>query len=142
MLRRRSSGDEPAWVRARERGRKKPAQSSAGLEEFFREVYRLVRCVPCGQVVTYGQVAALLGFPRRSRAVGKALSTMPELEAERVPWQRVVNASGGVSPRGGFHAESQRELLEREGVAFDRRGRVNLEQARWRGPSKRRGRGT
>ena len=125
--------DEPAWVRARERGRKKPLATSDGLEAFFRDVYRLVRRVPRGKVVTYGQVAALLGFPRRSRAVGKALSVIGEADVERVPWQRVVNASGGVSSRGGFSAESQRELLEREGVAFDRRGRVDLEKARWRG---------
>jgi methylated-DNA-protein-cysteine methyltransferase-like protein len=136
VARRRSSVDEPAWVRARGRSRKAPARTSGGLEAFFRQVYRLVRRVPRGKVVTYGQVAALLGHPRRSRAVGKALSVIPDSLADRVPWQRVVNASGGVSPRGGFHAESQRELLEREGVAFDRRGKVDLERARWRGPKR------
>ena len=121
-------------MRARERGRKKPAEKSGGLEAFFRDVYRLVRRVPRGKVVTYGQVAALLGFPRRSRAVGKALSTLTEADVERVPWQRVVNASGGVSSRAGYHAEAQRELLEREGVAFDRGGKVDMERARWHGP--------
>jgi methylated-DNA-protein-cysteine methyltransferase-like protein len=133
----RTSGDEPAWVRARERSRALPAgKPRDGLAAFFRQVYRLVRRVPRGKVVTYGQVAALLGHPRRSRAVGKALSAIPEAEVGRVPWQRVVNASGGVSPRGGFHAEAQRELLEGEGVAFDRRGKVDLERARWRGPKR------
>jgi methylated-DNA-protein-cysteine methyltransferase-like protein len=135
--RRRPSADEPAWVRARARRRKTPARKTSGLEEFFRQVYRLVRRVPRGKVVTYGQVAALLGHPRRPRAVGKALSVIPESLADRVPWQRVVNASGGVSSRGGYHAEAQRELLEREGVAFDRRGKVDLERARWCGPVRR-----
>ena len=132
--RRPSSADQPAWVRARERNRKTRGEASRALDAFSRDVYRLVRCVPRGKVVTYGQVAALLGYPRRPRAVGKALSVIPEALVDRVPWQRVVNASGGVSARGGFHAESQRELLEREGVAFDQWGKVNLEQVRWRGP--------
>ncbi len=102
---------------------------------FFTHVYRLVARVPRGKVVTYGQVAALLGAPRAARAVGTALRHLPRPLTKKVPWQRVINASGGISLRGDVvRAEEQRWLLEEEGIAFDRNGKVNLEQYRWRGP--------
>ena len=86
-------------------------------------VYAAVRRIPRGRVAAYGQVAALAGFPRRARQVGAALRELPD--GSDVPWQRVVNAQGKVSPRahpGGD--ERQRALLEREGVRFDARGRI------------------
>ncbi len=102
---------------------------------FFTHVYRLVARVPCGKVVTYGQVAALLGAPRAARAVGTALRHLPRPLVKKVPWQRVINASGGISLRGDIlRAEEQRWLLEEEGIAFDRNGKVNLDKYRWRGP--------
>ncbi|MGH7267334.1 MAG: MGMT family protein [Candidatus Rokuibacteriota bacterium] len=90
-------------------------------------MYSLVRRVPIGRVVTYGQVAALLGVPRGARAVGGAMRRCPP----GVPWQRVVNAHGGISRRpsaGGML--TQRLLLTREGVRFAR-GRVDLARHRW-----------
>ena len=102
---------------------------------FFTHVYRLVAQVPRGKVVTYGQVAALLGTPRAARAVGTALRHLPRPLTKKVPWQRVINASGGISLRGDvLRAEEQRWLLEEEGVAFNRNGKINLEKYRWRGP--------
>lgn len=96
-------------------------------------VYGLVRRIPLGRVVTYGQVAVLLGRPRSARAVGGAMLRCPE----DVPWHRVVNAQGGISRRR--HAGSmltQRIRLEQEGVRL-RRGRVPLARYRWE-PSRRR----
>jgi methylated-DNA-protein-cysteine methyltransferase-like protein len=56
-----------------------------------------------------------------------------------VPWQRVINAAGGISLRGDVvRAEEQRWLLEDEGVEFDRSGKVNLTKYRWLGPKRRR----
>jgi len=102
---------------------------------FHRAVYRLVRKVPRGKVVTYGQVAAILGHPRAARAVGQALRLLPPNLLGVVPWQRVINASGGISHRGDvLRPDLQRELLEAEGVRFDRSGRVDLERRRWPGP--------
>jgi methylated-DNA-protein-cysteine methyltransferase-like protein len=91
--------------------------------------------VPHGRVVTYGQVAAILGQPRGARAVGMALGALGRTaEIDAVPWHRVINAAGRCSHRDGFWAALQRELLEAEGVAFDRRGHVDLRRVRWRGP--------
>jgi methylated-DNA-protein-cysteine methyltransferase-like protein len=89
---------------------------------FARAVYRLVRRVPRGCVVTYGQLAAWLGTPRGARAVGQALRRCPP----DVPWQRVVNGQGGLSPRRDPEGLwRQRLMLEAEGVRFVR-GRIDL----------------
>lgn len=101
---------------------------------FYRLVYRLVRRVPRGKVVTYGQVAAILGQPRGARAVGMALGALRAPLVDLVPWQRVINAAGRPSHRDGFWAAIQREILEDEGVRFDRHGRVDLRRVRWAGP--------
>ena len=104
---------------------------------FFTYVYRLVAQIPKGKVVTYGQVAALLGAPRAARAVGTALRYLPQPLANTIPWQRVVNSSGGISIRGDvIRVEEQRWLLENEGIEFDRHGKVNLKKHRWAGPKK------
>ena len=105
----------------------------------FREsVYLLVRRIPVGRVVTYGQVAAILGHPRAARAVGSALRYLPSNDLRRVPWQRVINAAGKISLRDFYHPELQRRLLEEEGIEFDRRGRVDLRRYRWAGPARER----
>ena len=99
---------------------------------FYEYVYALVRQVPPGKVVTYGQVAALLGQPRAARAVGYALRFLPA--GTDVPWHRVINHRGQISLR--IPPESpllQRLLLEEEGVVFDAEGRVDLAVYRWQG---------
>ena len=97
---------------------------TGGLE---KRVHALVRRVPAGRVVTYGQIAALLGVPRAARAVGYAMRVCPA----GVPWHRVVNGRGTISRRGdGSGAMTQRLLLEGEGVRFAR-GRIDLRRYRW-----------
>ena len=107
---------------------------AAGTPPFYRLVYRLVRRVPRGRVVTYGQVAAILGQPRGARAVGMALGALRGPLLHLVPWHRVINAAGRCSHRDGLSASTQRELLEDEGIRFDRRGKVDLRRVQWRGP--------
>jgi methylated-DNA-protein-cysteine methyltransferase-like protein len=85
---------------------------------FFARVYAVVRRIPRGRVATYGQVAAMLGVARGARAVGWALRALPEDEAARVPWHRVVGTGGRISPRGGPGPEIQRRRLRAEGVSF------------------------
>jgi methylated-DNA-protein-cysteine methyltransferase-like protein len=94
---------------------------------FAASVHGLVRRVPRGRVVTYGQLAALLGTPGAARAVGQAMRACPA----GVPWHRVVNARGAISRRGNPGSMlSQRLLLEGEGVAFVR-GAAVLARHRW-----------
>jgi methylated-DNA-protein-cysteine methyltransferase-like protein len=96
-------------------------------------VYWWVARIPCGQVATYGQIAALAGFPGRARQVGYALAGMPE--GLDLPWHRVVNAQGKVSPRSSscLH-QMQYELLEQEGVLFID-NRIDLTRFRWQPPA-------
>jgi methylated-DNA-protein-cysteine methyltransferase-like protein len=96
----------------------------------YQRIYSVVRRVPRGRVATYGQIATLAGFPGHARQVGYALHALAPSTA--VPWQRIVNAAGGISPRATSGGISQRLLLEREGVVFDARGRIALERFGWR----------
>jgi methylated-DNA-protein-cysteine methyltransferase-like protein len=92
----------------------------------------VVSRIPRGRVATYGQVARLASFPGQARLVGYALSALED--GSRIPWHRVVNARGAISPRrdGSPMATVQRLRLERERVCFDGQGRVRLEVFRWR----------
>ncbi len=107
-----------------------PTWSSTPAEK----IYAVIRSIPSGRVATYGQVAALAGLPGHARQVGQALRDTPE--GLELPWQRVINAKGEVSPRSSFlevglEAGMQRHLLEEEGVAFDSRGRIDLDRFGW-----------
>jgi methylated-DNA-protein-cysteine methyltransferase-like protein len=96
----------------------------------YQEIYEVVKRIPPGRVATYGQVAAIAGLPGHARQVGYALHALPEHST--VPWHRVVNASGEISARAVAGAELvQRQLLVREGVRLNARGRVSLAQVRW-----------
>jgi methylated-DNA-protein-cysteine methyltransferase related protein len=102
-----------------------------GAASGWERIYAVVRRIPRGRVATYGQVAALGGMRGRAREVGWALSALRTESA--VPWQRVINARGEVSGRGEPEASRvQRALLEREGIAFSRSGRVDLAAYLWR----------
>ena len=97
----------------------------------YEKIYAVIQRVPRGKVVTYGQVAALAGLPKRARLVGTALREAPE--GLDLPWQRVINAGGRVSSRGGLGVEEgyQRHLLAEEGVVFNAHGRTDLERFGW-----------
>ena len=100
------------------------------MSDFTERVYRIVRSVPRGRIVSYGGVAALLGQPRAARGVGRTLYALPD-ETD-VPWWRVVNRNGEISIRGVPHgARVQRKLLEGEGVRFDRTGRIDWKRFGW-----------
>jgi methylated-DNA-protein-cysteine methyltransferase related protein len=97
---------------------------------FFTRVYEAVRAIPKGRVATYGQVARLLGVPRGARAVGWALRALDARKERRVPWHRVVGATGRVSPREGAGPFLQRRKLQADGIVF-RAGRIDLRRHGW-----------
>lgn len=100
-------------------------------EGFFERVYDVVRQVPKGTVVTYGQVARLVGEPRKARFVGFAMHGSPGM-AGGVPCHRVVFKDGSLAPGFAFGGPGvQRQMLEDEGVAFLPNGRVDMATCQW-----------
>ncbi|HTK32863.1 MAG TPA: MGMT family protein [Candidatus Saccharimonadaceae bacterium] len=99
----------------------------------YARIYAVVRRIPRGRVATYGRVAALAGLPRAPRVAGYALYALPA--GSPLPWHRVVAAGGRLSVArvSPDSALTQRLRLEREGVAFDARGRVVLAAHEWNG---------
>ncbi|WP_303721502.1 MGMT family protein [Malonomonas rubra] len=91
----------------------------------YQQIYTLVRQIPAGAVSTYGQIGNMIGC--NARTVGFAMATLPA--GSDVPWQRVINNQGKVSPRrDGEGSLLQRELLMAEGIEFDRTGRIDLQR--------------
>jgi methylated-DNA-protein-cysteine methyltransferase-like protein len=96
----------------------------------YERIYRTIRRVPRGRVATYGQIAEL-AKASGPRQVGYALHALPE--GHDVPWHRIINARGMISLDSGLGGGSlQRALLEREGVVFDARHRVELRRYQWK----------
>lgn len=94
----------------------------------FRErVYEVVRQIPIGRVMTYGQIAALCGNPRAARIVGGvAHFGNPDL-----PWQRVVNKSGGLAAGYPGGVQGHKEHLEAEGIHVGDDFKVNISELLW-----------
>ena len=115
-----------------------PFTSPPDPKTFQSLVWDIARQTPPGKVTTYGQIAAMIPPPGAltlkdyeafgARWVGGAMAACPG----DVPWQRVVNAQGKISPRPG--AALQRQLLEEEGVRFDERGKIDFDVYGWDGP--------
>jgi methylated-DNA-protein-cysteine methyltransferase related protein len=96
----------------------------------YKKIYSIVLQIPYGRVATYGQIAKLAGIPGQARQVGYALSAVTD---NHIPWHRVINAKGEVSPRSdSAFAILQHELLEHEGVKFNSQGKISLHLYRWK----------
>ena len=96
----------------------------------YRErVYAIVRDIPKGKVMTYGQIAIILGEGYTARTVGYV---MHGAETESVPWQRVINSQGKCSTgKLTIPLNLQQELLEAEGVVFSASGKCDLNECQW-----------
>lgn len=103
-------------------------EAGHAIDDPDRRVWQVVAAIPPGSVATYGQVAELAGLPRAARRVGRILGSLPA--GTRLPWHRVINASGRSSLPGAA-GEEQRRRLAAEGIRFDN-GRTSLERFRWR----------
>lgn len=95
----------------------------------YERIYATVRQIPYGRVATYGQIAKIVGGCS-AQMVGFALAGLPN--GSDVPWQRVINAKGKISPHGfGYGSAVQHDLLVSEGIEFDREGCVDFEKFGW-----------
>ena len=93
------------------------------------KVYKIVRKIPAGRVMTYGQIAEMLGEGYTARTIGYV---MHAANSEDVPWQRVINSRGGCSTgKIMLPYNIQQKMLEDEGIKFDEKGHCNLKAYRW-----------
>ncbi|HJV48500.1 MAG TPA: MGMT family protein [Geothrix sp.] len=108
-----------------------PETQSEAPPDFRALVLAVVAKIPKGRLASYGQVAALAGFPHRPRQVGMVLSGLPE--GNKLPWHRVVNTQGYVPSRGRWWgAFEQIARLRDEGIDVDDKGNLDLEAHRWK----------
>lgn len=117
------------------------SRSRPDRSQFDEIVYAVVRRIPAGKVMTYGDIGRLIPSPAgvdplayrriRARWVGYALSRCPE----DLPWHRVVNAQGRASPRPSGSHLAQLALLQEEGTPLLDSDRVDLTAARWTPPT-------
>jgi len=103
--------------------------SEEKMKPLYTRIYAIIRQIPEGKVATYGQIAEIVGGCT-PRMVGYALSSLQW--GSDVPWQRVINAQGKISPRAlPDETEEQYHRLVDEGIEFDQNRRVSLKIFRW-----------
>lgn len=96
--------------------------------DYQERVFQIVRSIPRGRVMTYGQIAEILGEGYTPRTVGFVMHA----SNDQTPWHRVVNAQGGCSTRGiVLPHDKQQRMLEAEGINFSDRGRCALQEYLW-----------
>lgn len=105
------------------------------MNEGTARIVAVLKSIPPGAAWSYGAVAAAAGFPNGARQVVRILHSLGTKEA--LPWQRIVRADGRIALKRGEGFELQKALLEAEGVAVDRTGRVDPD--RFTGPGRRTG---
>ena len=97
--------------------------------KFANQVIGVIKSVPAGRVVSYGQVAAYADKLGAARAVGWLLR---QTELPDLPWWRVINNAGRISIKNMFHQpEEQRRLLREEGVEGGEDFSLDIEKYRW-----------
>jgi methylated-DNA-protein-cysteine methyltransferase related protein len=106
--------------------------TETGSAPLYQRIYAFVRQVPAGKVISYGQIARIVGGCS-ARMVGYAMAALKSTrDIEEVPWQRVINSQGKISSFGdGFGNAIQEQLLRGEGIHFDDQERVNDPQQWW-----------
>lgn len=103
---------------------------------FKEKVIEIVKKIPAGKVVSYGQVACYIGAPRAAREVGWILNGI-DTEKMQVPWWRVVNNSGRISIKGSeFSADDQKILLEKDGIEINSDFTFDIEKYRFKADEK------
>ncbi|MBX7060915.1 MAG: MGMT family protein [Pyrinomonadaceae bacterium] len=97
--------------------------------QYRERVYSIVRDIPSGRVMTYGQLAIILGEGYTARTVG---FVMHGADTDKVPWQRVINSQGKCSTgKLTIPINLQQTLLEAEGIEFNAAGKCDLGLYQW-----------
>jgi methylated-DNA-protein-cysteine methyltransferase-like protein len=127
--RRRSQASKMAGSKSKAHSKRKSTATGGP----FERVWRIVKRVPRGRVVTYGQLARIIEHRLSPVGVGWAVRAAPE---GTIPWHRVVNSRGGISTERE-HPGLQRAMLEAEGIRFDAEGQLDLARVGWKATGRR-----
>jgi len=98
------------------------------VQPFTERVLEVIKSIPEGRVMTYGQIAGCAGSPRGARQVVRILHSLSEKQG--LPWHRVVNAKGEIAIQEGEGRYMQKLYLENEGVEFGLNGTIDLDEYR------------
>ncbi|MRH45173.1 DNA methyltransferase [Aquibacillus halophilus] len=101
------------------------------METFTESVIAIIKHIPPGNVMTYGQISNLAGRPRGARQVARILHSMSE--KYQLPWHRVINAKGKISFKDDEMFYTQKTFLEREGVNVVNENKIDLELYQYTG---------
>ncbi|WP_409300957.1 MGMT family protein [Peribacillus sp. SCS-155] len=95
------------------------------MEKFTEKVIQIIKSIPEGKIMTYGQIARIAGNPRAARQVVRILHSMSD--RYQLPWHRVINAKGEIAVKDGEANFAQRKFLEAEGVETGSDNRIDVE---------------
>ena len=101
------------------------------MEPFTKRVVDIIGSIPKGKIMTYGQIAALAGSPRGARQVVRILHSLSE--KHNLPWHRVINSKGEIGLRDYESQNTQRSILQSEGVKFSKQNKVDLNEFQFLG---------
>jgi len=99
------------------------------MQPFTQRVIEIIKSIPEGHVMTYGQVARLAGSPRGARQVVRILHSLSRIY--KLPWHRVVNAKGEIAIQDDESRMMQELYLQGEGVSVNYRGEIDLDKYRY-----------
>ncbi|QJD85427.1 MGMT family protein [Cohnella herbarum] len=103
------------------------------MQPFTKRVVEIIKGIPEGYVMTYGQIAETAGSPRGARQVVRILHSLSA--KHDLPWHRVVNVKGEIAIQDGESKYMQQHYLENEGVEFGLNGLIDLEVYRFNPPT-------
>lgn len=101
------------------------------MEAFTQKVIEIINSIPEGSVSTYGTIALMAGQPNGARQVTRIIHSMSR--KYDLPWHRIINAKGLISLPKPYGYYEQKKLLEREGIEFDEKDRIDLKKYLWMG---------
>lgn len=99
------------------------------MQTFTEKALNVIKQIPPGKIMTYGQVAAIAGSPRAARQVTRILHSMSA--KYNLPWHRIVNIQGQIVVPDEESRFSQRKMLQDEGVEVDQNNRIDLSRFRF-----------
>jgi len=99
------------------------------ISNFTENIIKIIKQIPRGKVSTYRKIAILAGNPRSARQVSWILHSSSK--KYKLPWHRVINSKGIIAMNSVDDKNTQKKMLEKEGIEFISDFKVNLKKFQW-----------